>query len=769
MWKDYSVEFIRKNKISSISIGSAALISALFLSLLCSLAFNFWTYELESIMLEEGDWQGRVTGALDEKDLQLIEELANVDKAVMNQDLSGPDIRTVDIYFKNMRTAYQDMELVAERLGRDRVEISCHEVLLSRYLIHNPADETPPLLMSFYLGVLLLAALSLILIIHHSFAVSMNERIHQFGIFSSVGATPGQIRACLIQEASALCALPILAGSLAGIGISKGVLWALNQMAAQVSGRHEASFSYHPLLFVLTLLASAVTVLVSAWFPAVKLSRLTPLQAIRGTEEAAFKKKKHIRILPLMFGIEGELAENALRTRKKAFRTSALSLTLSFLAFTLMQCFFTLSGISTRHTYFERFQDAWDVMVTVKDTDLEGFQKAQEIRQLQGVKDVLLYQKGAGVCLLPEAAQSRELKELGGLQAVAGSAAAFSEGEYRLKAPVIVMDDESFREYCRQTEAAPDSTGSIVLNRIWDSVHSNFRYKKYIPFIREDCTSITLETAPGADAGQHPNEEQHFGGEQYPEKAALEKEAGTGKKEDGRNHRMEIQVLACTEEAPVLREEYDNYGLVQFVPLSLWKQISGQMESREKDLYIRVLAKQGADAEALQALEEEIAAILEPDFTFETENRIQERIDNDKMIQGFLVIIGSFCILLAIIGIANVFSNTIGFLSQRKREFARYASLGMTPGEMRKILCMEALVTAGRPLLITAPLTALLVWLMITASYLNPAEFMAEVPWMPVLSFILGIFGFVALAYYIGGRRLFQCSLADALREESIS
>ena len=71
--------------------------------------------------------------------------------------------------------------------------------------------------------------------------------------------------------------------------------------------------------------------------------------------------------------MEGELAGAALKAQKKALRTTSLSLTLAFLGFMLMQCFFTLAGISTDHTYFERYQNVWDVMVTVKDTAIEDF------------------------------------------------------------------------------------------------------------------------------------------------------------------------------------------------------------------------------------------------------------------------------------------------------------------------------------------------------------------------------------------------------------
>ena len=92
-----------------------------------------------------------------------------------------------------------------------------HESLLSSYFINDPQDSNPPLLMAFYLFVLLLVSVSLILIIHNSFAVSMNARVHQFGIFSSIGATPGQIRTCLLQEAAMLCVIPVLIGSIVAV------------------------------------------------------------------------------------------------------------------------------------------------------------------------------------------------------------------------------------------------------------------------------------------------------------------------------------------------------------------------------------------------------------------------------------------------------------------------------------------------------------------------------------------------------------------------
>lgn len=732
MWKDYSASFIKKNRASSVSIMVAAFISALFLSLLCSLFFNFWNYDVEQIVLEEGDWQGRITGEMNEDDLAMIQNFANVEKAVVNEELSEGSELVVDVYFQNTGTIYRDMMLIIEKLGFDADAVSYHELLLSRYLVHDPQDAEPPLLMAFYLVILIIVSLALILIIHNSFAVSMNARIHQFGIFSSIGATPGQICTCLMQEAAALCVVPILVGSIIGIGLSFGAIQIINLLAADAAGRHEAIFQYHPLIFAATLLVSVLTVLISAWLPTRKLSRMSPLEAIRNTGELRLKKKKNSRILSLLFGAEGELAGNALKAQKKALRTSTLSLTLSFLGFTVMLCFFTLSGISTNHTYFERYQDAWDVMVTVKDTGIENIEQAGEIRELPDVQSSIMYQKATAVCTIPETDISEEVNALGGLGAVAGSSITVGEGFYSVKAPIVIMDDAGFKAYCEQIGITSEGAGSVVLNRIWDSVNSNFRYKEYVPFIKEEQSTIVLQ-----NAGQGENS-------------------------------VELPVLGFTQESPVLREEYANYTLVQFIPLSMWKKIAGQIGNPEADTYIRVLAEDGITLTELNALEKDIVQVIGREFTVESENRIQEKVSDENMQKGAMLILGAFCALLAVIGIANVFSNTLGFLRQRKREFAQYMSVGMTPESMRKMFCIEALVIAGRPLLITLPLTVLSVGFMITASYLNPMEFLVKVPIVPIVIFILAIFGFVALAYYIGGKRMMNCSMVDALRNDSV-
>ncbi len=728
MWKDYSRSYIKNNRASSISIMAAALVAAMFLSLLCSIAYNFWTYDVQKIMLEEGDWQGRIVcEMLDSDDLSMVCQFANVEKAVVNEELSKKEGTVADVYFKNVRTIYRDMPLIAAQLGLNKDSIQYNSLLLSRYFIHDPEDATPPMLLTLYVAILTIVAVSLILIIRGSFELSMNARIHQFGIFSSIGATPRQIRICLLQEAMVLSILPMLLGSILGILISYGVIRAINFFAANVSGRHEAAFQYHLSIFGATIFISFLTVIFSAWIPARKLSKMTPLEAIRNTGGLLLKKTKHSRILSYIFGIKGELAGNTLKAQKKHLRISAVSLLLSFLGFSIMMCFTTLAYISTRYTYFERYQDVWDIMITLKDTEISDFGLTDELQDILGIQDAAVYQKAEAMTLLPEGLQSDELSSLGGLESVAGTPK--TDGQFQVSAPIVVLDDTSFLNFCSQIGITPSLDGAIVLNQIWDSINSNFRYKKYVPFVREDNQTTTL----------------------------YEKDKA-----------VEIPVLSYTQDSPMLREEYDNYALVHFIPLTIWKKTLGEVCKTESDSYIRILSNGAANFTDLNGLEQEIVQLVSKQYEIESENRIQERLSNDSLIRGMVMILGAFCVLLAIIGIANVFSNTLGFLRQRKQEFAGYMSIGLTPQEMRQMFCIEAFVIAGKPLLFTLPLTVLFVQFATTASYLDPMVFWSEAPILPVLIFAAAIVLFVALAYYIGGKRLLQSDLNETLKNDAL-
>ena len=215
MWKEYSADFIKNNRSSGFSVRLSAFISALFLSLICGLFYNAWKYEVERIEMEEGGWQSRLAGEFDQEEAEFVKNFARVKDAVVNENV-------MDLYFDDYGAVFSDTPRIAGQMGILQERISYNYELLAMYLIRSKEDTAPRLLFPMFILIMALASFSLIVIIHNAFAVSMNARIHQFGIFSSIGAAPGQILTCLLQEAAALCTVPVLAGNVLGIG---GSVW----------------------------------------------------------------------------------------------------------------------------------------------------------------------------------------------------------------------------------------------------------------------------------------------------------------------------------------------------------------------------------------------------------------------------------------------------------------------------------------------------------------------------------------------------------------
>lgn len=77
------------------------------------------------------------------------------------------------------------------------------------------------------------------------------------------------------------------------------------------------------------------------------------------------------------------------------------------------------------------------------------------------------------------------------------SGGADEKGDLKVIAPIMILDDESDKEFCHQTGAASRLDGTIILNQFWDSTHSNFRYPEYLPYVKEELQTIRLMNANG--------------------------------------------------------------------------------------------------------------------------------------------------------------------------------------------------------------------------------------------------------------------------------
>lgn len=574
-------------------------------------------------------------------------------------------------------------------------------------------------------AMVLAVGLSAVWIIASAFSVSMQARVRRMGILASVGATPRQIRTALVQEAFVLT-LPAVA---VGIAIGIGLQWGFIQWSSALSrqtGSDGIQFAYHGLILLITCGLCVLTVGVSALLCARKVARMTPLEAIRGGEELKVRKVRQFRVIGALFGVEGTLARRSLYARRRAFRTSTLSLTLSFLVFGTFMNFMTLSDISTQQTYFTKYQNTWDLMLSAEGTDALAL--LLEIRETPGVAGCIAHQKADAYAFVPEDRLSDALAALGGPTALRDTGIVAADGGYWVQAPLIILDDQSFAAYGAGLGAEAPGQSMVTINRIWDNVNSHFREPDYVPFVRETS------------------------GETLPLYAKAQADAPVAT----------LPVGAYGARLPEIREDLVNFSLTQVMDYSTYEAIASNLPATATVYTIR----NAPDADIAEV--EAALRGLTAGRGYALENRLSEAEYNVSSRQALFQIIGILCGLIALIGLANVFANALGQVYQRRREFARYLSVGLTPGGVRKMLLVEALVVGTRPILVALPLIAGMAALFIQAGRMRWADFLPRMPVGPVVLFAVLLLAAVALAYALGYRAIMrQGDMVASLRDDT--
>lgn len=534
-----------------------------------------------------------------------------------------------------------------------------------------------------------LCSLSLILLIHGVFAIFMKDKIRLVGMLSSVGAAPGQIFWALVADSLLICAAPVLAGNITGAGAAALMLHVFDQVAkSALPNRLILPFAYHPVLFLLSLGLAFLTVAISAALPALKASRLTAAEAMRGTQKTG-RKKKEARL-----------------------RSARLAMACSFISFGIVYSFFNLSALNSRITYYDRYENSWDVMVGIKAGKIGSISEIDQIRKISHISDAVLYQE-----------HEARRKDLG------------------ISAPVLVMDDESFLAYAESAGVKASLEGILIVNQVRDAAE-NFRERRFVPYFQEERAG---------------------------EEAALCLENG--------EKNVYFPVQSFVYELPDLRIDYwseEYLELVHIVPASLWESRAADASKTGKTM-LRILSDdphlraEGLSNEEklpyVEAIEAQVGKILsEGGYEFESENRIQDQISSDAALELLRGGACALCILLALMGIGNVFTVTLGFTSQRRNLCARLLSIGMTPGQLKKMFYMEALKLLSLPVLSAAVIVPAFACFMMKTAYLDMGMGLGVIPIIPLMVFAAVAAAAVFLAYGFSAARILKYDLSEELR-----
>lgn len=142
-----------------------------------------------------------------------------------------------------------------------------------------------------------------VILIYNVFNMSFAERTRYLGMLSSVGATRRQKRQSIYFESFALLMPALPTGLLLGMG----VVYAATQLlkprfdtmlsvdGPMICGDVPMTLSFGITEIVIVLVMCAVTVLISALIPAIKISRIPPVESVKGAADNYTKKKKRFK------------------------------------------------------------------------------------------------------------------------------------------------------------------------------------------------------------------------------------------------------------------------------------------------------------------------------------------------------------------------------------------------------------------------------------------------------------------------------------------
>lgn len=192
-------------------------------------------------------------------------------------------------------------------------------------------------------GVLIaLIMLASVFLIYNSFHMSLNERMQQYGVLMSVGATQRQLRHAVLFEGICVGCIGIPIGMVIGIPGVKLILYLTEQNFSNILYADvplKLTLSVPALL--LTVMISLITILISAWIPAKKAMHTPIMECICQSNEVQVSGKV-VSVSPWVeqrMGLEGSLALKNFKRNRRRYRSVILSLTLSVVLFVSASAF----------------------------------------------------------------------------------------------------------------------------------------------------------------------------------------------------------------------------------------------------------------------------------------------------------------------------------------------------------------------------------------------------------------------------------------------
>lgn len=641
---------------------------------------------------------------------------------------------TTWVTFKSNRDIRKKAESIARHIGLEKnfEQIEYHEELLSLYGQSKYGNYNKAMI-SIVKVILLLVSVACIIVIYNSFQISVMERKKQFGLFASIGATKKQLRYTVFYEAFiiAMIGVPIgILGAYLGIDVVISCInhFLPNEFDPPLTLAINASFVMIPLIFILFV------IFISALLPAIRASKVTPIEAIRQNDDIKIKGKKveTNKLVEKLFGVEGMLALKNMKRNKKKYRITIISI---FISVVLFLSFSTILeyGMKGADSVFNKVD--FDISIYVQDRSKD---------RLEDVIKQVIYHPAVKKSVVSDSI----VFDIDVLKEEQYQPSYYELQEKYLEEPAIddkvsdvlyvyCLRDENYQELKEKFHL--DSDRPIFINNTTvDYIDKNGDRKIYSgPIIKEETLS-SISVAYW-DSLEHNGEKKKIENIYYTDYVpfGFKSLAKQGQK-----------MMIVNDD---LFYELNKFSLHGEEPAIYGSEIT--LKAKDIDRLSKDLKKMEEDN------------VLE---FFSVNNVVEGQKVQRNMFIVVQILLYGFITLVTLIGVTSVFNTINTSLILRKKEFGMLRSVGLTPHGFKKILWFESIFFVGKALFYALPVSFII--LLVIDRIIGKELIIGHilVPWNAVFLAIIFAFIIVLITSIYSTSKMRKENILEEIRDENI-
>ena len=653
---------------------------------------------------------------------------SSVWRGISEDEIKSDDICAYITLAKQNSSAYSTIEDIQNDYKIDVYQ--ANEDVLASYLSGRQGDFLVTML-PIVLVVLILIVIASVMLIYNAFGMSLSERVRYLGMLASVGATKSQKRKSVYFEGAILGAIGIPVGILAGIlGISITLKLVGHKIIStgMIAGVNDSNMQMKTVVpawaIIGIILVSIFTIFISAFIPARKASKITPIDAIRQRQEIKVKPKKlkAPKYIKKIFGYEGELAYKNLKRNGKKSRLITVSIALSIVLF--ISCNYFCSMFIQASGYEK------NIPYQISTTITYGHKKElyDALDKMQGVNKYYIDATDMSISLGKSSPfiKNNEIKDM------ANYTSDYSKlfgGEKDVSTVIHYVDDSEFNTLCENNGIDynafyGDSLKCVLLN--------NLTHK-------QDTTKVFNDSIIGKHIIQNPD---YASDDRNP----LDIEVGGLVKFDKNS-------LPCNLVAP---------GVVGIImPYSQYINVVNK-GVKANDISMNVCVETDEHKEVAENL---TTLLNEKDFGG---SYVSDNVDTLETMNTVIFIIQvfvyGFITLISLITIANIINTISANIALRRKEFAMLKSVGTTPKGFSKMVSLESVFYALKAVIFGVPISVLI------SVVLNKMLGESSIPYhfdiKLYLSVIIVVFVLILITMIYSVRKLKSDNIIEALKED---